>query len=853
MPHTIFIMLRPYLGNIGHISVIISFVAAVVSTYAYWQATRPQVLSNKQVTDQWLKFARGAFYVHTLAIFTICASLLSIIFNHYFEYHYAWDNSSWSLPFGYAISCFWQDQEGSFLLWMFWNVVLGVLLINTTLRKTRNASIEAPTMTIFALVQVFLASMILGVVIWGDFKVGSSPFLTLKESMPNIPIWKTNPDFVPKDGNGLNPLLQNYWMVIHPPTLFLGFAMTLVPFAFCMAGLWKKQYTEWIKPALPWTLTAAVVLGTGIMMGGIWAYETLNFGGYWNWDPVENAVYVPWLVLVGSFHTMLMARKNSTALKYTIILVLAQFILIVYSTFLARSGILGNASVHSFTDLGLSGQLLIYLLTFIVVSVVLSTIRWKHLPQDEAEISTFSREFWVFSGVLMLCLASFQVIVTTSIPVYNKIGEIFGAKLNMALPTNQVEHFTQFQMWFFVLITALSGVAQFFWWKRVQKNSLNKLINPLIVSLLLSAVIITFAKVNDWKYIILLTAAMFSIAANGSILLDILKGKFKVAGGAITHIGLAVMLIGIMFSSGYSKVVSLNFSGAKIFTNESDNKENALLWLNRPTELSEFSFTYKGQFVDVRNAPGYIEKKYVWPVPGSNYKGIARADVVDGDKTYFKRGDTLEYEAENTYYQIEYSDKDGKKFNFYPRVQDNEKMGTVLSPDIKKFWNKDIYAFVSGPPTAEDERDWSRPEEFAVAVGDTFFINDYVAILENVEGIKEVDGIALSEGDAAARASVKILDRNVAVTMRPVFAIRNREIWSKPEVNTELGVRLQLSKIDPVSGKFAFTVSRGQREFLVLKATEKPHINLLWIGFFMIIVGITIAAVRRFQLVAAEG
>jgi cytochrome c-type biogenesis protein CcmF len=257
--------------------------------------------------------------VHTLAIFTICASLLSIIFNHYFEYHYAWDNSSWSLPLGYAISCFWQDQEGSFLLWMFWNVVLGVLLINTTLRKTRNVGIEAPTMTIFALVQVFLASMILGVVIWGDFKVGSSPFLTLRESMPNIPIWKTNPDFIPKDGNGLNPLLQNYWMVIHPPTLFLGFAMTLVPFAFCMAGLWKKQYTEWIKPALPWTLTAAVVLGTGIMMGGIWAYETLNFGGYWNWDPVENAVYVPWLVLVGSFHTMLMARKNSTALKYTMI------------------------------------------------------------------------------------------------------------------------------------------------------------------------------------------------------------------------------------------------------------------------------------------------------------------------------------------------------------------------------------------------------------------------------------------------------------------------------------------------------------------------------------------------------
>lgn len=273
-----------------------------------------------------------------------------------------------------------------------------------------------------------------------------------------------------------------------------------------------------------------------------------------------------------------------------------------------------------------------------------------------------------------------------------------------------------------------------------------------------------------------------------------------------------------------------------------------MLWLNRPTEFNDFSFTYKGQFVDVRNAPGYIEKKYVLPVPGSNYKGIARADVVDGDKTFYKRGDTLEYEGENTYYQIEYSDKDGKKFNLYPRVQDNEQMGTVLSPDIKKFWNKDIYAFVSSPPAAEDERDWSRPEEFAVAIGDTFFINDYVAILENVEGVKEVDGMALAEGDAAARASVKILDRNVSVTMRPVFAIRNREIWSKPEVNNEMGLRLQLSKIDPASGRFSFTVSRGQREFLVLKATEKPHINLLWIGFLLMVVGITLATIRRFRI-----
>ncbi|MDP5140825.1 MAG: cytochrome c biogenesis protein CcsA, partial [Spirosomaceae bacterium] len=443
---------------------------------------------------------------------------------------------------------------------------------------------------------------------------------------------------------------------------------------------------QWIKPALPWTLLATVVLGTGIMMGGIWAYETLNFGGYWNWDPVENAVYVPWLVLVASFHTMLLAKKSSSALKYSLILVVAQFILILYSTFLTRSGILGNASVHSFTDLGLSGQLLIYLLTFVFLAIVMMVIRWKHLPEDNKEITTFTPDFWMTTGVILLLLAAFQVTVTTSIPVYNKISELFGGDLNMAMPAEQIEHYTNFQMWFFIAIVPLSGVAQFFWWRRMTEKTISKLLNPLIVSLLASSLIIVFFKVNNWKYILILTTSMFSIAANVNILTDVIKGKWKVAGGAITHIGVALMLLGIMFSSGYSKVISINNTGQEIFANaEDENKENVILWLNRPTQLQDFSMTYKGQFVDVRNVPGYIEKRFIQPIPTSDYKGIARADIMDGEKLFYSRGDTVEYEAENTYYQVAYEGKDKEPFNLYPRFQVTEKMGNVASPDIKKF------------------------------------------------------------------------------------------------------------------------------------------------------------------------
>jgi cytochrome c-type biogenesis protein CcmF len=835
-------MLRNSLGNIGHFSVIISFVSALIATYFYWLAS-----SDKNTEkNTWLKASRITFYVHTLSILSVVITLFTIIFNQYYEYHYAWDNASLSLPLGYAISCFWQDQEGSFLLWMFWNVFLGIILIYWfKTRKKEVQTYEAPMMTVFSAVQVFLSSMILGVVIWGEFKIGSSPFLLLKESMPDLPIWKTNPDFIPKDGNGLNPLLQNYWMVIHPPTLFLGFATTLIPFAFGVAALWKKEYSGWVKIALPWTLIATVVLGTGIMMGAIWAYETLNFGGYWNWDPVENAVYVPWLVLVGSFHTMILARKSSTALKYTYILVIAQFILILYSTFLTRSGILGNSSVHSFTDLGLSGQLLIYLLFFLFVSIVLLAWRWKNLPKDEKEVSTYSADFWIFIGVTLLCLAAFQVTVTTSIPVYNSIAEAFGKKLNMAMPTDPIKHYTVFQMWLFIGITVLSGVAQYFFWKR--EKTLQKLTNPLIIALLISALIITFSGVNKWQYIVLLTAGIFSIVANASILLEVIKGNFKVAGGAVTHVGVALMLLGIMYSSAYEKVISVNLTGEKIFKTEKDNTENVLLYLNRPNTVQDFTLNYRGEFLDVRKIPGYIEKKFIQPIPDSDFKGIARTDIMDGEKKYASKGDTVEYESENTYYQVNYQNKKGKDFNFYPRYQINQKMGNVASPDIKKFWNRDIYTHVNYVTTHED-KEWSMPENYTVAIKDTFFLNDYVAILDNVAAVNEVDGLPLEEGDAAAQATLVILDRDGERLIRPVFAIKKREIWSKPVISNELGLRTQLIAIDPNSGKFTFAISRGERDYIVLKAIEKPHINLLWLGTALLIIGICIAAYRRFSI-----
>jgi len=318
-------MINTFVGNFGHLSTLIAFVSAVVTAFAYSQYFK----ANELDKPSWRRFSRVSFYVHAVATLLIAGSLFEIIYHQRYEYFYAFSHSSKALPVHYMISSFWEGQEGAFILWAFWNVVLGLFLVHS------NKFWEAPVMVVFALVQAFLISMILGVVV-GDLKIGSSPFILLRDAT-QAPIFEVNPDFIPEDGTGLNPLLQNIWMVIHPPTLFLGYASTLVPFAFLIAGLVTKRYAEWIRPALPWAIFSAMILGMGIIMGAYWAYVTLNFGGYWNWDPVENAAYVPWLILVASIHTMITFKKSATALKTSIVLVILSFILVLICP-LAYSG-----------------------------------------------------------------------------------------------------------------------------------------------------------------------------------------------------------------------------------------------------------------------------------------------------------------------------------------------------------------------------------------------------------------------------------------------------------------------------------------------------------------------------------
>jgi cytochrome c-type biogenesis protein CcmF len=833
-------MIHYFIGDLGHLFVITSFVASLVTAFVYFKATTASELHQKNF---WLLNGKVSFYIHAFAVFGICIALYSIIANHYFEYHYAYSYTDRKLPVHYLISTFWNGQEGSFLLWMFWHALIGIVLIHT------NKFWEAPVMTMFALVQAFLASMILGVVIPGlDLKIGSSPFILLREAMHDAPIFQTQPDFIPKDGNGLNPLLQNYWMVIHPPTLFLGFALTLVPFAFCMAGLWLKKYRDWVRPALPWALMGGALLGLGILMGGYWAYETLNFGGYWNWDPVENGIFVPWLILVAAIHTMITYKNSETALKASIILVIATFIFILYATFLTRSGVLGDASVHSFTDLGLSGQLLVYMGFFLLASVVLSIVRWKEIPSTNEESSTYSREFWIFIGVTTLCLMGFQVIAGTSIPVVNKVMGLVGIDSRLAPPADPIAYYSKFQIWFAIALGLLSAIGQFFWWKKVDKEKLKKeLTTPALITLVLFALIITTSKVYTPSYILLTLAGVFTIVANAKILISVIRSSPGLSGGAIAHIGVGLMLIGVMFSAGYSKVVSLNNTGMLISKEFSEdfNRDNLLLFIHEPRTMWGYDIEYQGERLEPRYQSGYIRKSDV-SITSDKDKVIAKRDIAIDGKTY-KANDTIEVRGENTFFEIELR-KGENKYKLYPRAQINPDMGGLLaSPDIYRTVGADLYTHVSSVMNPTEEQDWSKLEEIMVKQSQEFFANDYVAILESVDRVLEVEGIPLGNQDVAVKARIRVQGERGDYIAEPIFLIKDKVVGRIPDEVKDLGLKFALLNIHPETNQFSIGINTRQKDWVVIKAMEKPYINVLWLGTVVVMVGFGIAMVRRFR------
>jgi len=501
------------MNNIAQVTLWLGLIAIIISSLSYL------LLCYRKTKLNFQQIARLS-YISFVVFATLASALLMFFFlAHDFRFEYVINYSSADLPLHFLISSFWAGQEGSFLLWVLLSAWLGVILM----RKIRTA--EPQVMVLYNLQNIFLSILL----------IKQSPFKTVPVPYP--------------DGMGLNMLLQDFWMVIHPPIVFLGYVAFTIPFALAMASLWRREYNEWVKQALPWVAFAFVTLGAGIIIGGVWSYKVLGWGGYWGWDPVENASLLPWLVGIALLHGMLLQNYSGRLAKTNYFLAAFAFILIIYSTFLTRSGVLADFSVHSFQDLGITAWLVLFIMIFVVITAYFLVTRSKEMPLPQhlknKETPWFSLEYGLIGAVILLCLSAVFTGLGTSAPLITRILEKTSKVSN--------QFYINVNLPLAILMALLLSFVPLL---KLGKNNLRKLLPKLITGTVTAVITAIGTLLNGNPGIMILFFVIVSGFAAGvslQLVYNSIRKSIAAAAPALTHVGLGLMFIGFVVSSVYDE------------------------------------------------------------------------------------------------------------------------------------------------------------------------------------------------------------------------------------------------------------------------------------------------------------
>jgi len=804
-------------GQIGHFFIILSFIAALLATITFFIASAK---TDPLVKNLWLKYARGLFFVQVIGVVSVFAIVFYICSNHLYEYMYAYKHASMELESKYLLACIWEGQEGSFLLWTICHSVFGSLIILK--RKSAMVGIWEPyVMTVLNMAQFFLLMMILGIYVF-DVRIGNSLF-TLTRNEINAPIF-SQPDYLSfiKDGMGLNILLRNYWMVIHPPVLFLGFASTIIPFGFAYGGIKSKRFGEWVSSALPWTLMSACVLGVGIMMGGKWAYESLSFGGYWAWDPVENASLVPWLILIAGLHTMVVYKATGHSLRATYLFSILSFCFVLYSTFLTRTGVLGDTSVHSFTEAGKAINVMIglFVVSFLVPALVLFAINYKKIPAIHKEENTNSREFWMFIGSLVFFLTAMFISAKTSVPVINFA---FGTKI---APPEDVEFsYNKVAALIAIIIGLLTAIVQYLKYKTTGRAYLlKKIALPTLIAAIVTAVIVIIYPITYFKQgigflgavYVALFAAIYSVIANAMYIWTVLKGNVLSGGASIAHGGFALMLVGMLISSGNKEVISssmvngINFAaGTDPMTRQKDDpRENLTLIRDVPTRMGTYEVTY------VKDSAGH--------------------------------------EKGRKFYQLNFERKDAaknvkEKFVVYPDVYLMKDNNMSSNPDTKSYFTKDIYTYISFALNDEASVDTTQFKIVEMHEGDTAYYNNGYLILNKVEKNPVNARYNYKPNELALMADITVISKDsVKYAAMPLIEVDSLGLVHIDDTLYAQNLYLRFAGVsDNHNIKLGIKESDRLIDFVTVKTFVFPYINLVWLGLIIMAIGMMVSMVQR--------
>jgi cytochrome c-type biogenesis protein CcmF len=491
------------LPTLGNFALIVGAAAYIAAFLAYSGEPLRQRLSG----------ARAALVIGSLALLVAAGAFMRLIWIRDYRVEYVFSYISNDLPALYRISAFWAGQEGSFLIW----AVLGAVIAYAL--TFRAGKWEAPVM------RVYLPTMVALVLLtWA-----SRPFAL-------IPV-----ETIPADGAGLNPLLRDPWMAIHPPVTFLGYAALGAPFAFAMAGLKRPSNDDWVRLALPWTLIGWISLGAGIIMGAFWAYKVLGWGGWWGWDPVENASLLPWLTATAMLHGLVLQRSRRKLAKTNVLLAVVTFGLVIYATFLTRSGVLEGASVHTFgqDNVGLWGVGIWMAGTLGYSAFALLRAARTFQPGEGVEESVWSREVLIILGIAVLTLAALLVGLGTSAPIITRLLGMGGAAID-------VSYYGRATLPLGVLLALGIGLSVLLRWKGSANVGRTAIFSAAAAGLI-GMVLAHLAGIRDPLFVLFAGGGVFALVANLVVFeRSLTQGGWRVAGGYLAHIGVALMLVAIV-------------------------------------------------------------------------------------------------------------------------------------------------------------------------------------------------------------------------------------------------------------------------------------------------------------------
>lgn len=523
------------------------YLGIIISLYALIA----NIAGVRKENNRLLESARGS--VLALVFLSSIASflLLYILGTSQFQYKYVASYTSENLPLVYKLTAFWAGNAGSLLLWLFLLCVYTGLLVFS--KKKRNPMIPYASSVLLLNILFFFLVIV----------TTSNPF-----EMTGI---------VPADGKGLNPMLQHPGMILHPVALYLGYVGLAVPFSFAISALMlKRMDAEWISLTRRWTLVAWLFLTLGNIIGGWWSYLELGWGGYWAWDPVENASFLPWLTVTAFLHSMMIQERKGMLKTWNLSLVILSYVLTLFGTFLVRSGIL--TSVHAFGEGKLGTYFLVFMAVMLVLSIYIVMTRYQLIKKETNLVNSyFSKEGSFLINNLILVAGAFAVFWGTMYPLISEV--LTGTKVNVG-PPYFIKVMAPIMLGLIILMAVCPVIA---WQKATMKRFLKNMVWPLAAGVVTAIILVALGIKGAFAIIGLsCTVSMFVTHIQEFILGISARRKvtkeniFKAArnlmmknqrryGGYIVHIGIAVLAIGVISSHAYSSEILETVQAGKSF------------------------------------------------------------------------------------------------------------------------------------------------------------------------------------------------------------------------------------------------------------------------------------------------